>query len=118
MNSFLVAPSLASRCSSTRALTWILRGSSFLSSATSFSNVVTRLLNWKTEAKSESVDEGLVASVVGGGVNVDCCSGGMKDVNDYGMTVENTGGESAITEIASVVGISKKFKYLAAKSDE
>nr|GEZ74168.1 hypothetical protein [Tanacetum cinerariifolium] len=32
-----------------------------------------------------------VASVVGCGVDVDCCSGGVKDGNDCGMTVENTG---------------------------
>ncbi|GKC35658.1 hypothetical protein Tco_1048042 [Tanacetum coccineum] len=41
-------------------------------SATSFSNAVTLLLNWKTDAKSGSVDGGFIASVVGGGVDVDC----------------------------------------------
>nr|GFA98695.1 hypothetical protein [Tanacetum cinerariifolium] len=90
-NSSLVAPSLASRCSSTRA---------------------------KTYAKSGSVDGGFVASVVGGGVDVDCCGRGVKDGNDCRMTVENTGEESEITEIASVCEISEKFKNLAAKSDE
>ncbi|GKC66394.1 hypothetical protein Tco_1098992, partial [Tanacetum coccineum] len=65
----LVAPSFAFRCSSTKAVNEVWRGS-FLSSITSCSNVVTRLLNWKTDAKSY------------------------------------------------VVGISEKFKNLAAKSDE
>nr|GEU67300.1 hypothetical protein [Tanacetum cinerariifolium] len=63
---------------------------------------MTRLLNWKTIAKSGSVDEGFVASVVGGGVNVDCCGGGIKDGNDCGMTVENTDGELAITKTCTV----------------
>nr|GEW92447.1 hypothetical protein [Tanacetum cinerariifolium] len=118
MNSSIVSPSLASRCSSTRAVTYVLRGSSCLSLATSFSNVVTLLLNWKTDAKSESVDRGFVAFVVGGGVDVDCCGGGVKDGNDYGVMVENTGEESVITETASAWGISEKFKNLAAKSNE
>nr|GFC86453.1 hypothetical protein [Tanacetum cinerariifolium] len=50
VKSSLVAPNLASRCSSTRA----------------------------TDVKSRSVDGGFVASVVGGGVDVDCCGGGVK----------------------------------------
>ncbi|GKE68531.1 hypothetical protein Tco_1526603, partial [Tanacetum coccineum] len=74
MNSSLVAPSLAYRCSSTRA----------------------------TDAKSGSVDGGFVASDVGGGVDVDCCGEGMKDGNDYGMTMENTGEESVITKTRTV----------------
>ncbi|GKD41131.1 hypothetical protein Tco_1261338, partial [Tanacetum coccineum] len=76
--------------------------SSFSSSATPFSNVVTRLLNWNTDAKSGSVDEGFIALVVGGGVNADYCGRGMKDGNDCRMTVENTGGESAITKTGTV----------------
>ncbi|GKA54204.1 hypothetical protein Tco_0753153 [Tanacetum coccineum] len=60
------------------------------------------LLNWKTDAKSRSVDEGFVASVVGGDVNIDCYGGGLKDGNDCGMTVENTGEESVITETGTV----------------
>ncbi|GJW31447.1 hypothetical protein Tco_0051479 [Tanacetum coccineum] len=51
-----------------------------------------------TDAKSRSVDRGFVASVVGGGVDVDCCGGGVKDGNDCGMKVENTGEELEITE--------------------
>ncbi|GKG19087.1 hypothetical protein Tco_0376186, partial [Tanacetum coccineum] len=65
---------------------------------TSFSKAETLLLNWKTDAKSGGVDGGFVASVAGGGVDVDCCSGGVKDGNDYGMTVECTSEESVITE--------------------
>nr|GEZ62101.1 hypothetical protein [Tanacetum cinerariifolium] len=76
------------------------------------------LLSTKTDAKSGSVDGGFIASVVGGGVNVDSCSGGVKDGNDYGMTVKNTVKEIEITKTASVWGISKKLKNLAAKSDE
>ncbi|GJT27052.1 hypothetical protein Tco_0907327 [Tanacetum coccineum] len=90
MNSSLVAPSLTSRCSSTRAI----------------------------DAKSGSVDGGFVTSVVGGGMDVDCCGGGVKDCNDYRMTVENTSEDSEITKTASVWGTSEKFKNLAAKSDE
>ncbi|GJW23727.1 hypothetical protein Tco_0034349 [Tanacetum coccineum] len=90
MNSSLVAPSFASRCSSTKS----------------------------TDAKSGSVDGGFIASVVGGCMDVDCCGGGVKDGNDYGITVENIGEELVITKTASVVGISEKFKNLAAKSDE
>ncbi|GKG09459.1 hypothetical protein Tco_0338205, partial [Tanacetum coccineum] len=70
------------------------------------------------DAKSRSVDGGFVASVVGGGMDVDCCGRGVKDGNDYGITMENTSEESEITKIASVWGTSKKFKNLAAKSDE
>ncbi|GKG20198.1 hypothetical protein Tco_0379999, partial [Tanacetum coccineum] len=69
-----------------------------MSSATSFSNVVTLLLNWKTDAKSGSVDRGFIDSVVSGGVGVDNSGGGVKDCNDFGMMVENTGEESQITE--------------------
>ncbi|GKD60489.1 hypothetical protein Tco_1297998 [Tanacetum coccineum] len=61
-----------------------------MSSETSFSKSVTLLLNWKTDAKG-SVDRGFVASVVGGGVDVDCCDGGVKDGNDCGMTMEYAG---------------------------
>ncbi|GKF91124.1 hypothetical protein Tco_0274825, partial [Tanacetum coccineum] len=71
-------------------------------SATSFSNDVTLLLNWKTDAKSGSVDGGFVASVVGGGVDVDCCGIGVKDGNDCGMAVEYTGEESVITETGTI----------------
>ncbi|GJZ60682.1 hypothetical protein Tco_0616498 [Tanacetum coccineum] len=46
-----------------------------------------------TDAKPGSVDGGFVALVVGGRMDVDCCGGGMKDGNDYGMTVENTSEE-------------------------
>ncbi|GKG52063.1 hypothetical protein Tco_0544701, partial [Tanacetum coccineum] len=56
------------------------------------------LLNWKTNAKSGSGDRGFVSSVVGGGVDVDYCGGGVKDGNDYGMTVENIGEASKITD--------------------
>ncbi|GJS34537.1 hypothetical protein Tco_0532919 [Tanacetum coccineum] len=114
MNSSLVAHSLESRCSSTRAVTAVLRGSFLLSSATSFFNVVTLLLNWKTDAKFRSVDRGFIASVVGGGVGVDCYGGGVKDGNDCGMTVVS------IREMisASVWGIFEKFRNLNAKSDE
>nr|GEW21288.1 hypothetical protein [Tanacetum cinerariifolium] len=56
----------------------------------------------KTDAKFRSVDRGFIASVVGGGVSVDCCGGGVKDGNDSGMTVEYTGEESVITEIGTV----------------
>ncbi|GJW91050.1 hypothetical protein Tco_0168603 [Tanacetum coccineum] len=56
----------------------------------------------KTDAKLGSVDGGFVASVVGGGVDVDCCGGRVKDDNDCGMTVENTGEESEITETGTV----------------
>ncbi|GKG62155.1 hypothetical protein Tco_0632059, partial [Tanacetum coccineum] len=65
-------------------------------------NVVTLLLNWKTDAKSGSVVGGFVASVVVGGVNVDYYSGGVKDGNDCGMTIENTSEESVITETGTV----------------
>nr|GFD58756.1 hypothetical protein [Tanacetum cinerariifolium] len=51
-----------------------------------------------TDVKSRSVDGGFVASVVGGGVDVDCCGGGVKDGKDCGMTVEYTCEESKITE--------------------
>ncbi|GKG32222.1 hypothetical protein Tco_0427172 [Tanacetum coccineum] len=52
---------------------------------------------YETNAKFRSADGGFVASVVGGGVSVDCCGGGLKDGNDYGMIVEYTGEESVIT---------------------
>ncbi|GJW88475.1 hypothetical protein Tco_0163815 [Tanacetum coccineum] len=74
MNSSLVAPSLASRYSSTRA----------------------------TDAKSRSVDGGFVALVIGGGVGVDCGSGGVKDGIDYGITVVNIGEDSVITKTGTV----------------
>ncbi|GJW37162.1 hypothetical protein Tco_0060082 [Tanacetum coccineum] len=80
MNSSLVAPSFASRYSSTKA---------------------------KTDAKSRSVDGGFVASVVGGGEDVDCCGGGVKDGKDCRMTVENTSEEFEIIETVIIrnVGI-------------
>ncbi|GKC71740.1 hypothetical protein Tco_1117623, partial [Tanacetum coccineum] len=56
----------------------------------------------KTDAKSRSIDGGFVASVVDGGMDVDCCGGGVKDGNDYGMTVANIGEESVITETYTV----------------
>ncbi|GJS86619.1 hypothetical protein Tco_0769255 [Tanacetum coccineum] len=56
----------------------------------------------ETDAKSRSIDGGFVASVVGGGVDVDCCGGGVKDGNDCGVAVEYTGEESVITEIGTV----------------
>ncbi|GJX76579.1 hypothetical protein Tco_0323390 [Tanacetum coccineum] len=65
--------------------------------ATSFSNVVTLLSYWKTNAKFGSIDGGFVASVIGGGVGVDCYGGGVKDGNDCGMTVVNIGEDSVIT---------------------
>ncbi|GJR81015.1 hypothetical protein Tco_0151800 [Tanacetum coccineum] len=43
-------------------------------------------------------DRGFVASVVGSGVSVDCYGGGVKDGNDYGMTVVYIGEVSVITE--------------------
>ncbi|GJV24756.1 hypothetical protein Tco_1377451 [Tanacetum coccineum] len=45
-----------------------------------------------------SVDGGIVALVVGGGVDVDCYGGGVKNDKDCGMTVENTGEELELTE--------------------
>nr|GEY20784.1 hypothetical protein [Tanacetum cinerariifolium] len=51
-----------------------------------------------TVAKFGSVDRGFVASIVGGGVGVDCCGGGVKDVYDYGMTMVNIGEDSVLTE--------------------
>ncbi|GKD76644.1 hypothetical protein Tco_1339265 [Tanacetum coccineum] len=51
-----------------------------------------------TDAKLGSVDGRFVASVVGGGVGVDNSGGGVKDCNDCGMTVENTGEDSEITK--------------------
>ncbi|GJR63351.1 hypothetical protein Tco_1505513 [Tanacetum coccineum] len=78
------------------------KGSFFFSSSTSFSNAVTLLLNWKTDAKFGSSNGGFVASVVGGGVGVDCGGGGAKDGNDYGMTVVYIGEDSVITETGIV----------------
>ncbi|GKB26526.1 hypothetical protein Tco_0865927 [Tanacetum coccineum] len=51
-----------------------------------------------TDAKSGSVDGGFVALVVGGSVDVDFCGRGVKDGNDYGMTMENTSEESEIID--------------------
>ncbi|GJU68330.1 hypothetical protein Tco_1254589 [Tanacetum coccineum] len=51
---------------------------------------------------SGSVDGGFVASVVGGGVGVDNSGGGENDCNGCGMTVENTGEDSNITETCTV----------------
>ncbi|GJS31637.1 hypothetical protein Tco_0492257 [Tanacetum coccineum] len=66
------------------------------------------------DVKFRSSDGGFVASVIGGGVGVDCGGGVEKDGNDCGMTVVYIGEDSVITE----TGISKKFKNLDAKSDE
>ncbi|GJS28301.1 hypothetical protein Tco_0488921 [Tanacetum coccineum] len=55
-----------------------------------------------TDAKSGSVDGGFIASVVGGGVGVDCGGGGVKDGIDCGMTVEYIGEDSVITETGTV----------------
>ncbi|GKF33000.1 hypothetical protein Tco_0106200, partial [Tanacetum coccineum] len=69
-----------------------------LSSTTSFSNAVTLLLNWKTDAKFGSSDKGFIASVVSGGVGIDYGGGGAKDGNDCGMTVMYIGEDSVITK--------------------
>ncbi|GJZ37744.1 reverse transcriptase domain-containing protein [Tanacetum coccineum] len=69
---------------------------------TSFSKAETLLLNWKTDVKSGSTDGGFVASVVGGGVGVDCGGGGVKDGIDCGMMVEYIGEDSVITETGTV----------------
>ncbi|GKD61265.1 hypothetical protein Tco_1298774 [Tanacetum coccineum] len=74
----------------------------FFSSATSCSNVVTLLLKWKTDAKSGSVYGGFIALVFGRGLGVDNSDGGVKDCNDYGMTMENTVEESVITKTDTV----------------
>nr|GEW94247.1 hypothetical protein [Tanacetum cinerariifolium] len=118
MNSYLVAPRLASRCSSTRAVTWVLRGSSFLSSTTSFSNVVTWLLNRKTDVKLGSIDERFVALVVGSGVGDDCCGVGVKDGNDYGMMVENTGSEHKTNESGSESDQEKEEEKIKDEEEE
>nr|GFD43979.1 hypothetical protein [Tanacetum cinerariifolium] len=65
---------------------------------TFFSKSETLLLNWKTDAKSRSVDGGFVASVIGGGVGVDCGGGGVKDGIECGMMVEYIGEDSVIIE--------------------
>ncbi|GKD25831.1 hypothetical protein Tco_1232045, partial [Tanacetum coccineum] len=65
---------------------------------TSFSKAETLLLNGKMNAKFGSVDRGFVASIIGGGVGVDCGGGGVKDGNDYGMTVVYTSEDSVITK--------------------
>nr|GEZ43602.1 hypothetical protein [Tanacetum cinerariifolium] len=44
-----------------------------------------------TDVKFRSADGGFVALVIGGGVRVDCCGGGVKDGNDCRMTVEYIG---------------------------
>ncbi|GKE88643.1 hypothetical protein Tco_1566118 [Tanacetum coccineum] len=62
-----------------------------------------------TDAKSGCVDRGFVASVVGGDVDVDCYGGGVKDGNDCGMTVENIGKESEITETCTVRSVGVCF---------
>ncbi|GJZ52164.1 hypothetical protein Tco_0606679 [Tanacetum coccineum] len=55
-----------------------------------------------TDAKSGCVDRGFIASVVGGGVDVDCCGRGVKDGKDCRMTVENTSEESKIIKTCTV----------------
>nr|GEW55390.1 hypothetical protein [Tanacetum cinerariifolium] len=67
MNSSLVAPNLTSICSSTRA---------------------------NTDAKSKSIDGGLVALVVGGGVDVNCCSRGVKDDSEHETDESESGSKS------------------------
>nr|GEZ17413.1 hypothetical protein [Tanacetum cinerariifolium] len=54
------------------------------------------------DAKLGSVDGVFVASVVGGGVGVDCGGGGVKDDIDFRMMVEYIGEDSMITEICTV----------------
>nr|GEY85613.1 hypothetical protein [Tanacetum cinerariifolium] len=49
-----------------------------------------------------NVDKGFIASVVGGGVGVDCDGRGVKDDIDYGMTVEYIGEDSMITDTSTV----------------
>nr|GFA11970.1 hypothetical protein [Tanacetum cinerariifolium] len=56
---------------------------------------------FQTNVKSRSIDGGFVASVVGGGMDVDCCGGRVKDGKDCEMAVENTYEESEITETDS-----------------
>nr|GEV25513.1 hypothetical protein [Tanacetum cinerariifolium] len=68
-----------------------------------FSDAVTLLLNWNTDAKSRSVDGGFVALVVGSGMGVDCGGGGVKDDIYCGMTVEYIGEDSVITEVGCVL---------------
>ncbi|GKD40546.1 hypothetical protein Tco_1260753, partial [Tanacetum coccineum] len=55
-----------------------------------------------TDAKFGSLDKGFVASVVGGGVGVDCGGRGVKDGNDCGMMVVYTCEDSVITETGTV----------------
>ncbi|GJS92376.1 hypothetical protein Tco_0799344 [Tanacetum coccineum] len=52
----------------------------------------------KMDAKFGSADRGFVASVTGGGVGVDYGGRGVNDGKDCGMTMENTGEDSVITE--------------------
>ncbi|GJW46982.1 reverse transcriptase domain-containing protein [Tanacetum coccineum] len=68
-----------------------------------------------TDSKSGSLNGGFVASVVGGGVDIDFCGGGVKDGNDYGMIMEYTGEELVITKI--VYTDHSALKYLLAKQD-
>ncbi|GKD25496.1 hypothetical protein Tco_1231710 [Tanacetum coccineum] len=67
----------------------------------SFSKTETLLLNCNTNAKLGSADRGFVASVVGGGVSVDCSGVGVKDGNYCRMTVVYIGEDLVITEIAA-----------------
>ncbi|GKD54854.1 hypothetical protein Tco_1288241, partial [Tanacetum coccineum] len=53
----------------------------------------------KIDAKFGNADRGFVSLVVGGGVGVDCGGGGVKDGNDYGVTVVYTGEDLVITKI-------------------
>ncbi|GJV88038.1 hypothetical protein Tco_1531976 [Tanacetum coccineum] len=78
-----------------------------MSLATSFSNDVTLLFNWKTDAKFGSVDRGFVASVVGGRFGVDCGGGGVKDGNDCGIMVVYIGEDSVITKTCTVRSVGK-----------
>ncbi|GJS81327.1 hypothetical protein Tco_0747868 [Tanacetum coccineum] len=69
---------------------------------TSFSNDVTLLSNWKTDAKFKSVDGGFVALVVDGGVGVDLGGEGVKDGIDCGMIVEYVGDVSEIIDTGTI----------------
>ncbi|GKE17014.1 hypothetical protein Tco_1424591 [Tanacetum coccineum] len=64
--------------------------------------VETLLFNWKMNEEFRSADRGFIASVVGGGVGVDCGGGGVKDGNDCGMTVVYTGENSVITKTGTI----------------
>nr|GEY52086.1 putative reverse transcriptase domain-containing protein [Tanacetum cinerariifolium] len=56
-----------------------------------------------TDGKFKSVDRGFVASVVGGGVGVDCGDEGLKDCNDCGIKVEYTDSASLLVNSSLVI---------------